>query len=260
MKYKHNFQNSVLPDIRGFIFDLDGVFYKGDEALKGGFEIVKYLKSENIPFAFFTNNSQKTPDEYVKKLAKFGLHVNAKQIMTAGVLALRYIKENFKSVKVVGSPALKELFYNFKSTNPEAIVVGMSNEITMKDLSNSRNFALSGLPFIFTNPDELIPTKNGYELECGFIINALKEHMKTYEIVGKPSIFGYELLQKYLHVEKNHLAMVGDTYQTDIKGAIEFGIIPIHLQTSNSTYNKDKLDSYEFMDLEDLLKHLKEKR
>ncbi len=38
-----------LKDIQGFLFDLDGVFYVGDELIPGGNETLNYLKSKNIP-------------------------------------------------------------------------------------------------------------------------------------------------------------------------------------------------------------------
>lgn len=250
-----------LKKIKAFIFDLDGVFYKSDEILKGGEEIIRFLQAKDIPFAFYTNNSRKNPDEYVKKLANINIFVNENQIFTAGVLSKEYIELNYpnKKIKIYGSSSLKKLFIDSKieKENPDIILIGMDNSINMKDLSQIRNFAQKEKQLIFTNPDSFIPTKNGFEFECGLIIDIMKKYcIKKPIIIGKPSSFGFELILDFLKVKKQNLAMVGDTYQTDIKGAIKVGIIPIHLNTSNKAYNKDILEALEFDDLETLLLEL----
>lgn len=254
----------LLPPIKAFIFDLDGVFYRGEEALKGGFEMLEYLKQKGFPFAFFTNNSRKNPHAYVKHLAKKGLHVNKNQILTSGLVSYRLVQERFasKKVYVFGSPALKELFCELtcKDDDPEIVVVGMDGDMTLDEISTMRDFACSGVQFIFTNPDILIPADNGYKFECGVMIGILKEYCKVPPIVaGKPSSFGYGYLANMLGVTCKKIAMVGDTYETDIQGAIDFGLIPIHLQTSDSFYNKNILKAYEFKNLFDLLENIKER-
>lgn len=59
-----------LKNIKLFVLDMDGTIYLSDTLIDGSLEFVNYLKENNINFIFFTNNSSKTRDFYVKKLNK----------------------------------------------------------------------------------------------------------------------------------------------------------------------------------------------
>lgn len=252
----------MLEKIKAFIFDMDGVFYKGSKKLQGASEIIKYLQKQNIPFIFLTNNSRKSIDDYLIKLAKLNIYVNKNQIITSAILAREYIKIHYynQNLKIYGSNSLKKLFPQniINKGSSEIILIGMNDLLTLKDISEIRTFATEGKQLIFTNPDELIPTENGYDLECGSIIQLVKNHCKKEVIiVGKPSLFAFDYSIKKLNIEKQYIAMVGDTYSTDIKGAIDIDILAIHLQTSDDSYNKNKLEALEFKNLDSLLKELK---
>ena len=54
-----------LRDIECYIFDMDGTIYLGDEVLPGARELLAWLDSARIPYFFFTNNSSKSPDDYI---------------------------------------------------------------------------------------------------------------------------------------------------------------------------------------------------
>lgn len=252
-----------LKKIEAFVFDLDGVFYKSDDILRGGKEMIRFLQSKNIPFAFYTNNSRKNPDDYVEKLAKMQIDVKQEQIFTAGSLAKEYINRFYpqKNLKIYGSWSLKKLFnYIQGDKEPDVVLIGMENSICLKDLSDMKDFAQEGKQLLFTNPDSFIPTNEGFEFECGLIIDILEKFcVKKPVTIGKPSTFGYEVIVEFLNIKKQNIAMVGDTYETDIKGAKDVGMIPIHLNTSDKNYNKNPLKSLEFKDLEELLFGLKSK-
>jgi NagD protein len=61
----------------GFLIDMDGVLYRGDDLIAGADEFVGQLRVRNIPFRFLTNNSQGTRRDVVAKLARMGIEVEA---------------------------------------------------------------------------------------------------------------------------------------------------------------------------------------
>lgn len=254
----------MLNKIEAFIFDMDGVFYKGDKKLPGGSEIINHLKTKGIPFVFLTNNSRKTPQDYILKLLKIGIDIDIDNIITSGTLAKEYIDLYYKNkkIKIYGSNALKKLFKDEQVVNDESfevVLVGMEGSLTLDDISNIRTYANIGKQLVFTNPDRLIPIENGFNFECGAMIKLIKKYCKKEPIiVGKPSKFAFKYaINKLNKKDKNSIAMIGDTYDTDIQGAIDIGIIPIHLKTSdNYSFNKNNLKAYEFDNLDQLLKHI----
>ena len=62
---------------KGFICDMDGVIYHGNELLPGAGEFVEWMKSENKEFLFLTNNSQKSRHELQQKVQRLGITVDS---------------------------------------------------------------------------------------------------------------------------------------------------------------------------------------
>lgn len=55
---------------RGFICDMDGVIYHGNQILPGVAEFIQWLHDEEKEYLFLTNNSGYTPRELQQKLAR----------------------------------------------------------------------------------------------------------------------------------------------------------------------------------------------
>ena len=58
---------------KGFICDMDGVIYHGNQVLPGVAEFLDWLHEEKKEYLFLTNNSGYTPRELNQKLARMGL-------------------------------------------------------------------------------------------------------------------------------------------------------------------------------------------
>ncbi|MCE5340097.1 MAG: hypothetical protein LLF92_03085 [Planctomycetaceae bacterium] len=46
--------------IKGFLIDMDGVIYRGEQLIDGADLFIKQLVEREYPFMFLTNNSQRT--------------------------------------------------------------------------------------------------------------------------------------------------------------------------------------------------------
>ena len=44
--------------VNGFLIDMDGVIYRGNQLIPGADRFVRMLKDKRIPFLFLTNNSR----------------------------------------------------------------------------------------------------------------------------------------------------------------------------------------------------------
>src|SRR5690606_23834278 len=96
--------------IDGVISDLDGVVWRGEAVLPGAAEFFTELRSHGIAVAFATNNSGKTPAQYVARLAAAGITAEERQIVTSGVVTSHYLLGNYAPgavVHVLGNPGLK---------------------------------------------------------------------------------------------------------------------------------------------------------
>ncbi|XP_065619227.1 phosphoglycolate phosphatase 1A, chloroplastic [Quercus suber] len=104
----------LINSVETFIFDCDGVIWKGDKLIDGVPETLDMLRSKGKRLVFVTNNSTKSRKQYGKKFETFGLNVNEEEIFASSFAAAAYLKSiNFpkdKKVYVIGEDGiLKEL-------------------------------------------------------------------------------------------------------------------------------------------------------
>ena len=78
---------------KGFICDMDGVIYHGNQLLPGVSEFVDFLKNENKEFLFLTNSSERAPRELQQKLARLGLDVGERHFYTSTLSTAAFLKQ-----------------------------------------------------------------------------------------------------------------------------------------------------------------------
>ena len=66
----------------GFLIDMDGVLYRGNQLIPGADEFIKTLKERNTPFLFLTNNSQRTRRDVAMKLQRMEIEVDETHVFT----------------------------------------------------------------------------------------------------------------------------------------------------------------------------------
>ena len=66
---------AALRGKKGFICDMDGVIYRGNQLLPGVKEFVDWMEREGKQFLFLTNSSERSPKELKQKLGLMGLVV-----------------------------------------------------------------------------------------------------------------------------------------------------------------------------------------
>jgi len=77
---------------KGYLIDLDGTMYKGNEPIDGAKQFIDYLNDENIPYVFITNNSTLPREAVVEKLGSFGITTTTEHVLTSATATANYIK------------------------------------------------------------------------------------------------------------------------------------------------------------------------
>ncbi|KAL8517889.1 hypothetical protein ACS0TY_009269 [Phlomoides rotata] len=106
--------DQLIDSVETFIFDCDGVIWKGDKLIDGVPETLDMLRSKGKRLVFVTNNSTKSRKQYGKKFETLGLNVTEEEIFASSFAAAAYLKSidfpKDKKVYVVGEDGiLKEL-------------------------------------------------------------------------------------------------------------------------------------------------------
>ncbi|CAL5321907.1 unnamed protein product [Camellia sinensis] len=106
--------DQLIDSVETFIFDCDGVIWKGDKLIDGVPETLDMLRTKGKRLVFVTNNSTKSRKQYGKKFETLGLNVCEEEIFASSFAAAAYLKSidfpKDKKVYVIGEDGiLKEL-------------------------------------------------------------------------------------------------------------------------------------------------------
>ena len=185
-----------------------------------------------------TNNNTKTVEEYIKKLADFGILSDVRNVFSSSTAATEYLLERFgkdAQLHVVGMKGLIETLQRagFGITQGEdqprgevaAVVAGMDPFINYEKVTIAVRLILNGAAFVATNTDGTFPTPDGLYPGTGMVVGALQFASGVQPFVaGKPHPAIFQSALESLGVEPEETLMVGDRLETDIKGASELGI------------------------------------
>ncbi len=219
--------------LQAVVFDMDGVLWRGDEPLPGIPQIFEFLQTQQIKYAFATNNSSRTREMYVEKLEKFGIPAEVEQIVTSSTATAHYLRKTFpdmKNVYAVGQigliEALKSHDFVLADADVNLVVAGYDFELTYEKLRQASHHIQDGALFIGTNPDKSFPEPGGYVAPgAGSILAAIETATGLApQIIGKPEPPMFRTALDVLGTEPAQTLMVGDRLETDIQGGLTVGM------------------------------------
>lgn len=219
----------MLPThIKALILDMDGVIWRSDTPIGNLSEIFTRIEARGLKYVFATNNGTKTPEQYVERLAGFGVKVKPSQVVTSALgvafmLSHKYPKGT--KIFVIGEDgirvALEEKGFEVLSTNnateAEVVVMGIDRDITFDKMREATLLVRNGVPFYATNPDKTFPTPRGEIPGAGAWLSVVTTATEVEPIIaGKPFPFMMELSLEILGTTKAETLVVGDRLETDI--------------------------------------------
>jgi len=259
-----------LRDAKAFIFDMDGVLYRGSAPLPGVADLFNALSIRGIGYLLATNNSMATPESYVIRMATMGVTVGASHIQTSATATRDFLKGILLAtarIHTVGMPPLSEQLFagtewqrvEGDGTEPvDAIVVGLDLDFTYEKLRIASQYVRSGALFIATNADGTLPNENGVQPGAGSIVAAIAAASSVQPtIVGKPQTLMMTTGAEILGVQPHEAVMVGDRLDTDIAAGHRAGLMTALVLTGvaqrEDLASAEILPDYVFADLPALL-------
>lgn len=214
----------------GLLIDMDGVVYGGDTLIPGADIFINGLVTNNVPFMFMTNNSQRTPLEVVRKLKKLGISVSEKHVYTSAMATGRFLQSQIPggTAYVLGEGGLLSSLHDhgiiLVDSDPDFVVLGEGRNFTLEMVQRAVDMILAGAKFITTNRDPS-PKKKGWNNLGIAATTAMIEEatgVKAF-VVGKPGPVMMRSARKALGLETAETTIIGDTMDTDIQGGVQMG-------------------------------------
>jgi glycerol-1-phosphatase len=220
-----------LADRYGAIlFDLDGVLYRGDQAVSGADDTIRQLRARGKGLAFVTNNSSRTPEQVAAKLAAVGVEVEPAEVVTSAVATAELLAQRGQGrAFVIGEDgirtALRERGIDVVDEvmdGVDVVVVGWDRSVDYGKLRTAALLVQRGARLVATNADASYPAPDGLWPGAGAILAAVTATTGvSAEVVGKPNPPLFELAR---HRAGGGVSIsVGDRLDTDVAGATRLG-------------------------------------
>ena len=236
---------------KGFICDMDGVIYHGNQVLPGVKKFVQWLAEEKKNFLFLTNSSQYTPKELQQKLARMGLEVDESHFYTSALATAHFLDSQAPgcSAYVVGEHGLTNALYDkgitYNDVNPDYVVVGESSAYNLEQVTKAIRLVNAGAKLIGTNPDLTAPAEAGIVPACRALIAPIElATEKNAYFVGKPNPLMMRTGLRLLRCHSEDAVMVGDRMDTDVISGLESGMSTVLVLSGISTPETLKTFSY----------------
>jgi 4-nitrophenyl phosphatase len=227
--------SEYLRTIRNLIIDMDGVLYRGKEAIPGTSGFLDFLREREIGFVLATNNSTRTPQQYVDKLAGMDVRVHAHEILTSAQATAGYLSgvaSPGTRVFFVGQDgleaALLEAGFTLVEDDAEFVVAGMDFNICYERLAQATLQIRAGAPFVGTNPDKTFPSERGIVPGAGALLAFLETATGIKpEVIGKPGTAMMEQALARMGAHPSRTAVLGDRLETDILAGQRAGLFTL---------------------------------
>ena len=203
------------------IVDMDGVLYRGTEAIPGADEALHRLEHAGHQVVFVTNNSTRTTKQVAAKLKEvLGYEADPEQIVTSAMAAVALLPENASRCMVVGGDGIREAVLGAGTqmtddpTEASCVVVGLDPEFDYNTLDRAASAVRRGATFIATNRDPTFPTSDGLKPGAGSIVAAIEVASGVAPLVaGKPEKPTRDLIHA---LGVSTAWVIGDRVDTDI--------------------------------------------
>lgn len=245
---------------RVYVFDLDGVLYRGSEAVEGAAETIARLRQRTEPYPaqlyFLTNNSTQTRADYVEKLTRLGMPCTESEVVTSSSATAAYIAQNFgtegKVALAIGGVGIRDELTRAgirvirsdedgaDATDFDFVVVGLDRSLNYQTLLRGQQAIFRGARFIATNRDGQFPVEGGKTTPgAGAVVAALEACTDVVPLViGKPEVHGLQTILTTSGVAPSGAVMIGDRLDTDVWCGNRLGVPTVLVLTGLTTSEK----------------------
>ena len=237
-----------MHNIKGIIFDIDGVLEYQGLVYPGAVNVVRTLRERNFILRFLTNSTLKSRLSCAEKLWRHGFEAKDDEVFTASYATAIYLKElNPRSIWVMLECEGLDEFKNFiiDGENPEYLVIGDNrSRFDFSHLNQALGMLQRGAKLIGMSSELVDSSMGELELNVGSWVSMLERAagvQATY--IGKPNRFAFELPLRTMELNREQVLMVGDRVASDVAGAKALGIKCVLIRTGE--FRAEELEKFE---------------
>ena len=224
----------LLASYDHVLLDLDGCVWVGEQCTPGAPEALTELRTAGKRLAFLTNDSARSPEEYVRKLWSLGLKASLEEIVTVGA-AIQHLLSGRRpglTAYVIGSPAihrhvseagLRIVNGTERETRADVVVIAGHDDLHFSELRAATQAILNGAEMVAAGRDRTYPMGDGPWPGTGAVVAALEYATgQTARSVGKPD--PQMFLTALDRLGPGRALVIGDRLESDLAGAAAAGL------------------------------------
>lgn len=222
-------------ELRGILFDLDGVLYNSNRLIEGAVEAVDWVRRRQIPHLFVTNTTSRSRAVLAEKLKSFGFSVSESEILTPAVAAVDWLRTRDPAPIALFVPSSTRGEFAGLPCLPEEAERG-AEFVIVGDLRKRWDFPTLNRAFrqLHYNPNALLIAlgmtrywlaTDGISLDVAPFVAALECASGRKAIAfGKPSEAFFHGGTDRLALPAGQVLMIGDDIHVDVGGAQAAGL------------------------------------
>ena len=253
------------------LFDAYGVLAGSKSVVPGAPEAIDRLNDLSKPYYVLTNDASALPETTATRYARMGLSIDVDRIITSGSLLTRHFQESGltgsrcvvlgtdDSVSYVDAAGGDVVSYVQEF---DTLVLGDQSWPHFLETANGVLTALfnkidegRGVSLILPNPDLIYPDGDGFGFASGTAAMMFESALTLrypgrsdlrFTRLGKPHAAMFE--EALRRSGTMDMVMIGDTPETDIRGANAFGITSVLVETGTATVDVSLLPKHDSPD------------
>ena len=221
---------------------MDGTIYLGSRLFPETIPFLKRVKEHGKRYIFFTNNSSRSPETYVKRLNGMGIQASREDIVTSGDVMIHFLKTHRpgKKVYLLGTPDLRRSFQEagipLTEEMPDIVLLGFDTTLTYEKLERSCHYIRSGAEFLCTHEDINCPTEYGFMPDAGAMCALITASTGVApRFTGQPHAEVLEILEAKTGICRQDMVAVGDRLYTDIALGARNGVSSVLVLSGETT-------------------------
>ena len=239
--------DDLVERYSALLFDAYGVLSYSVGALPGAVELIDKLNRIGKPYYVLTNDASALPESRAASYRKVGLNVDASRIITSGSLLKGYFTEHgLRGAKCVVLGTEDSVEYVRRASGVVVSAADGFDVVVVGDQAgfpfvNGVNAILTALfrmidagnapRLVLPNPDLVYPDDDGFGMASGSVALIIEAALRqrypeqagfAFERLGKPNKAIY--MEALARARTMDMVMLGDSLETDIRGANAFGI------------------------------------
>jgi HAD superfamily hydrolase (TIGR01459 family) len=236
--------SEIADQFDGMLIDQFGVIHDGMKLYSGTLEVMKHLRTRNIPVVVMTNSGKRNAANR-KRLLKIGLEASHfADVQSSGELAFESLKS--ERVYIIGKRGEDYGYYGANLTEDpdeaELFLIMGSNapETSLDEYANF--FKGRNQPALCCNPDKLMLTSQGRQPAPGAIAEIYQKMGGQVRWLGKPYPEIYHAAAARIGNPKRILC-IGDSAEHDVAGGQNAGFQTLLvLQGVSKDADPDKIE------------------